>query len=681
MDPLYCALDPTKNEIRLIRFLRDGRSPLNLRLETVSKSENTKYHCLSYVWGDPRPVYSVTLNGDPFLVPQNLGDALEAVQAHHDIDLLWVDALCINQKDEAEKVHQIQMMDRIYRDATAVFAWVGLEADSSGDVMNEISRVGAIVVASLFETPYPEGGKSALLAAMESGEHKLVLHMLSYIHFLVIPPTTGEPTIFHVRDEIGWAHPERRLPVSTWSSFYSRPYWKRIWILQELALARDVYLVCGKHKTRLHFLLALWKIVVIMVTVKANDDMSEWLVDILEAYVHEAPLLTFLAHSIDFAGIGILDIIDKTSNMNATVPQDRIFALLALVSDDDKREVDISYSKSFQEHLERLVRGTFLRVGLQLAPIGYCQWASSCPTWIAQHSPWRRLRSTCYERDSLFLTTQVEAFAEERRLTQEFMAGGVADITIPLNSNRPGILRLPCHVLGTVEDHCQLSPTTEESNQHEIILDRIVLLNRGVDRTFSRLATSSWLVAVYSLRLLTRFLSGRSDIKLSDLKSYRDDEKDAELSRQIHALTVFSGKRALDVSEDYYQAYEEQVLLGFLTLRLASESFLDTLDEQTETASFLDMIPLLAFYARCVEITCRGRSVFRTSNDHIGLGSELIQSGDLVLVLPGVDVPWIARPAGSDSFALICEAYVPGFMYGELFDREDLPTPKWFEFC
>ena len=69
-------------------------------MKIVSKDDKPSYHCLSYVWGDPTPVWPIVVDDTEVLVAQNLGEALQRVANEQDVEFLWVDALCINQKDD-----------------------------------------------------------------------------------------------------------------------------------------------------------------------------------------------------------------------------------------------------------------------------------------------------------------------------------------------------------------------------------------------------------------------------------------------------------------------------------------------------------------------------------------------------------------------------------------------------
>ena len=82
------------------------------------------YWALSYIWGDASKTQTILLNEAPFRVTENLHAALrKLVEEHHHVedgDKLWVDAICINQCDLAEREHEVTRMGQIYSDARSV---------------------------------------------------------------------------------------------------------------------------------------------------------------------------------------------------------------------------------------------------------------------------------------------------------------------------------------------------------------------------------------------------------------------------------------------------------------------------------------------------------------------------------------------------------------------------------
>jgi hypothetical protein len=61
------------------------------------------------------------------LVPKNLFEALERLRHPKRIRVIWVDNVCINQADEEEKNQQVRQMDKVYRRASHVIVWLGID--------------------------------------------------------------------------------------------------------------------------------------------------------------------------------------------------------------------------------------------------------------------------------------------------------------------------------------------------------------------------------------------------------------------------------------------------------------------------------------------------------------------------------------------------------------------------
>ncbi|KAF2423390.1 heterokaryon incompatibility, partial [Tothia fuscella] len=87
------------------------------------------YDALSYAWGTPNLSAQIVLNNESFPVTQTLFAALQQIcsdnKETNQPRKLWVDAICINQMDNAGKSHQVLLMRDIYSNATSVLAWIG----------------------------------------------------------------------------------------------------------------------------------------------------------------------------------------------------------------------------------------------------------------------------------------------------------------------------------------------------------------------------------------------------------------------------------------------------------------------------------------------------------------------------------------------------------------------------
>jgi hypothetical protein len=86
-----------------------------------------EYHALSYTWGNEPPIHRIDINYEPCYVPPNLFHALQRLRSHIHTVFLWVDLLCINQSNEAEKSTQVRRMSDIYQKAKNVWIWLGEE--------------------------------------------------------------------------------------------------------------------------------------------------------------------------------------------------------------------------------------------------------------------------------------------------------------------------------------------------------------------------------------------------------------------------------------------------------------------------------------------------------------------------------------------------------------------------
>ena len=119
---IYQRLDINRREIRLLELLPGhGTGPIRSRLLVISFDELPNYEALSYVWGVSEDNDdAIEISDVPVRVTHNLKVALQDLRYDGITRLLWIDALCINQGDLEEKSSQIQLMSRIYREASCV---------------------------------------------------------------------------------------------------------------------------------------------------------------------------------------------------------------------------------------------------------------------------------------------------------------------------------------------------------------------------------------------------------------------------------------------------------------------------------------------------------------------------------------------------------------------------------
>ena len=244
----YQPLDPSRRQIRLIEieepittgFLRRHRSPqqkLSCRLETVSLDDSPAFTALSYVWGPPLQLDDIIVDGALEKVTTHLADALRHVQKAwcHEFPgrdassfRLWTDALCINQADPEEKKHQVSQMRAIYGSAELVIGWLPAPntVDEKRSVWEAAMKLNIGAIRALDAEMQQIVGRKLDLAELP--------RMRDNHPALNNSATTNAHTVPRV-----WKPRSRALDRSRGLvRFCSSEYWTRVWITQEIVLAR-----------------------------------------------------------------------------------------------------------------------------------------------------------------------------------------------------------------------------------------------------------------------------------------------------------------------------------------------------------------------------------------------------------------------------------------------------------
>lgn len=99
----YKRLDLSTNAVRLIQVLKGHKGPIKCKMfETcLDQVEGVPYEALSYVWGNRISTDKIWVDGCPFTVTENLFEAISNLRQSGEDRLLWIDAICIDQSDDA----------------------------------------------------------------------------------------------------------------------------------------------------------------------------------------------------------------------------------------------------------------------------------------------------------------------------------------------------------------------------------------------------------------------------------------------------------------------------------------------------------------------------------------------------------------------------------------------------
>lgn len=124
--------DPGTFRILELNQTQPTETQISGRLISSRLQDTPDYRAISYVWGDQPPTSSILLeDGNSLPITKTLFNVIKELSSIHASNRLWVDQICINQGDEAERAAQISLMGTIYRQAHQVIGWLGEPTDDS----------------------------------------------------------------------------------------------------------------------------------------------------------------------------------------------------------------------------------------------------------------------------------------------------------------------------------------------------------------------------------------------------------------------------------------------------------------------------------------------------------------------------------------------------------------------
>jgi hypothetical protein len=282
------------HSFRLLRFASDCTNSQHIHcyFEEFNRGSTQcpPYTALSYAWGDVKTTVPITLNGRLSFVTENLREALLHLKRIHPDILLWVDALSINQEDPNERGHQVSQMREIYSEASNVISWVGPGSTETGRLFDFIKRHHDIC------TTYSEERGSC--------------------EFLVDP---------------GLVDAVRYLE--------ERPYWNRIWVIQEMVVATKLELMCGEQYMLWPIFAGFWPL-------------------LFESHFKKVPGMNRRLAPPGYASailpvrlwrrteISLSYAVELTGRSHATDGKDKVYAILGLVDKGAGRNITVDYTIS-----------------------------------------------------------------------------------------------------------------------------------------------------------------------------------------------------------------------------------------------------------------------------------------------------------------------------------------------
>lgn len=562
-------LDTDRRQIRLLTLL-PGQfgSLIRYTLQIVSLDDDPRYEALSYVWGDPRYRLPIFSKDRTLLVTENLEAALRHLRLEDKPRILWIDAVCINQEDLDERSHQVSMMGSVYRTARRVLVWLG-EGDEDTDYTLKT------------------------LKAMADGRHR--------------EDVTDMITFF-----------------SRASDLFARPWWSRVWVVQEIALTLpDPLIICGRKSIP-------WSDFFSGAEEASQLTPASWLQrdKRLLAYALTGRALLYQLGLLNvartYSAYALSTALIITQFCKAAEPRDHIYGLLGLI--DIERPIIPDYheaiGKVYWEAMCHLAHEG--DVSCILDQWSFAYQIEGYPSWVPDFSRQpdkldRTLYSDIAQASGSFSAQPYQA----QLLSNDTLLSvtGISVDTVHTTSS------LPAYFSGGD------SPSSYNRDK-EIALDYI----RDLEERMHQHVISS----------------NEKCLNLTDAEAWLQTYRTKELFWQTLTLNSV-GEANSSSTEDRCHQYEVLLQRASPPSNFPSAKTSEEWSEQYVHKLQTRITYIVAKY-----------TFFHTHTGLVGF-APIVQEGDLIVVLFGAEYPYILRPR-DNKYVFIGTAYVGGVMDGQMVD-------------
>jgi Heterokaryon incompatibility protein (HET) len=305
----------SQGHIRVLQVCSEGVYELHHRF----LNEALRFRAISYAWGSSELTQCITCNGELLRVTNSVSELL-ASSVISDLcqELpIWIDALCINQGNNEEKSQQVSKMGSVYSLAEEVILWLGpasYDSDLAMDTIRALSGKKALI------------GRQNLSQFAKNGE---LLQQCGLVD-----------ASKEVRSALG--------------SLLCRSWFQRLWIFQEVVLARQRQVVCGSK-------IILW------------DDFQNAMTALARLQVHQFSII-YPDVTFGLQGLGAIQEMEAAAvartyvgrelksafllafaqNRGVTDPRDRVYGILGMASPELREKIEVDYSQKGPSALLRL---------------------------------------------------------------------------------------------------------------------------------------------------------------------------------------------------------------------------------------------------------------------------------------------------------------------------------------
>jgi len=303
-EPLRLSRSIEDTKVRLIELLPETKCKMiACNMHCFSLSDCPQYVAISYTWGSPLVIKEMRINNKQFYVRENLWWCLYNMRTSQRWRFLWIDALCINQDDIPERNRQVPRISLIYTAAMTVVVWLGSATDESNLAIDYIVQKGC-----------------KPLQAKGDGFRQI------------------------------WSKQHGRAVLD----LCERPYWTRVWIIQEVMMAQYIIFLCGDKSFEwrdINYIFKNLKRIANHIHVEHHRYVAAVLASPGGSIIEQKRQWNALP--LEGQTFTLKHLLKQYRNQRSTEIRDKVYALLGLTNLNDpnptKHQIYVDYSKPVED--------------------------------------------------------------------------------------------------------------------------------------------------------------------------------------------------------------------------------------------------------------------------------------------------------------------------------------------
>lgn len=668
----HLPLNPALSSIRLLVIQpTEWDAPLEAEMTVVSLANKPIYDTLSYVWETENlkdRSKSILINGTSVPLSDTLFNAIHVLRPRQGVEstplLIWIDALCINQRCISERNQQVQIMGEIYSLSRQVHIWMdGLtsycrdQMDKSWNFSGDDADYNTLWSEYCKHFKFAQGSTDRASIISPSRHDRIDLFMAWIFRELANGTHLTEVTAF--------------LPVlcmdRLWPSvlkhhilsFFWDRWFYRLWVVQEAALAPVGRLHFGSvsipldtmisaaSNYRFHLHNECCKVAGL-----SRDAIDQNLASLLDSFHELGELRKNLSSKPT-----ILELALQLVKRNATQPHDLVYALLGLARSDIVPDYEAQIADVFVAVSEEHIRQSGNLLPLSFGGARKSTELKDLPSWVVDLSiPKTRTDPNPKALDWL---AQIPHFSASGKLSQEtqvaiidrqlFLSGIYVD-RIQATSHQ---IRFEGGGLPNIFTLCSCDLVDEQTSHSELHKDQPVT---------SWISTPELRGSPYSrggTRINAWWRTMLRDHGWGSAKTQR--ATDRHLST-VAILNEFWATGQDDSSENISDYLGKSVGVDM--------SFFKSGTSESDILTNSLLIPTIHEH---LIVTLRKKKVFLTEEGYLGIASREIRDQDEIFILPGSAVPIVLRPINLNNsvkdekahYKVVGDCFIHGFMDGE----------------